>query len=136
MEDLYLGQVAKKKQTLSVLAKDEDMAKTVDAWISKGKYSKLLDLWVKGLVVNWQKIYEDDKPQRISLPTYLFAKERYWIPESSGIQHPASKLHPLVHKNTSTFFEQRFNSTFTGEEFFLKDHQVKSEKGFTGCGLF
>src|SRR6267154_2035512 len=39
----------------------------------------------------------------------------------------ASVLHPLVHRNTSDLNEQRYSSTFTGEEFFLTDHQVKAE---------
>ncbi len=41
-------------------------------------------------------------------------------------------LHPLVHENTSTLEEQRFSSTFTGEELFLNDHQVKGEKVLPG----
>src|SRR6267154_550487 len=43
----------------------------------------------------------------------------------------ASVLHPLVHRNTSDLSEQRYSSTFTGEEFFLTDHQVRAE-GHTG----
>ena len=34
-------------------------------------------------------------------------------------------LHPLLHRNTSDLSEQRYSSTFTGEEFFLVDHQVR-----------
>ena len=37
-------------------------------------------------------------------------------------------IHPLLHENTSDLFEQRFSSTFTGEEFFLADHLVKGER--------
>src|SRR5260370_13614108 len=33
-------------------------------------------------------------------------------------------LHPLLHCNTSDLSEQRYSSTFTGDEFFLADHQV------------
>src|ERR1044071_6799898 len=39
----------------------------------------------------------------------------------------ASIIHPLLHRNTSDLSEQRYTSTFTGEEFFLVDHQVKLE---------
>src|SRR5438270_236629 len=41
----------------------------------------------------------------------------------------AAVLHPLLHSNTSNLGEQRYSSTFTGEEFFLADHQVKGEGG-------
>ena len=99
------------------------------------KYDTLIKMWVKGLNLDWTKLYGKTKPRRISLPTYPFAKERYWINESASenhkskfINHKSPWLHPLVHENTSNFEEQRFSSTFTGGEFFLKDHQVKGEK--------
>ncbi|MGC2744067.1 MAG: polyketide synthase dehydratase domain-containing protein, partial [Candidatus Angelobacter sp.] len=41
----------------------------------------------------------------------------------------ASIIHPLLHLNTSDLSEQRYTSTFTGEEFFLADHQVKLREG-------
>ncbi|MCP3905964.1 MAG: hypothetical protein GY715_20255, partial [Planctomycetes bacterium] len=50
----------------------------------------------------------------------------------SGISGDAAKLHPLLHRNTSDFSEQRFSSTFTGEEFFLADHVVKGKKVLPG----
>src|ERR1700739_3684337 len=37
----------------------------------------------------------------------------------------SSVFHPLLHRNTSDLSEQRYTFTFTGEEFFLKDHQVR-----------
>jgi len=79
IEDLYLGQVKRNKDTLAVLTADEDMTKLIEAWINKGKYHKLLDLWVKGLVFDWNELYGENQPQRISAPTYPFARERYWI---------------------------------------------------------
>ncbi|MCP4272707.1 MAG: hypothetical protein GY781_12195, partial [Gammaproteobacteria bacterium] len=43
-----------------------------------------------------------------------------------------SVIHSLLHENTSDLFEQRFTSTFTGQEFFLDDHRVKGEKVLPG----
>ena len=37
-------------------------------------------------------------------------------------------LHPLLHRNTSDLSEQRYSTTFSGEEFYLRDHQVNGEK--------
>ncbi|MCP4140890.1 MAG: type I polyketide synthase, partial [Chloroflexi bacterium] len=140
IEDFYLGQVKRNKDTLAVFTADEDLQKAMEAWISKGKYSKLLDLWVKGLIFDWNKLYGDNKPQRMSAPTYPFARERYWIPDPQIAQitqitptEHSAILHPLLHQNTSDLTEQRFSSTFTGEEFFLKDHQVKGEKVLPGA---
>ena len=135
IEDLYYGVVNRNKKSLAVFMADDDMERTIEAWIEKGKYAKILDVWTKGLTIDWHKLYRESKPRRISLPTYPFLNERYWIPEystiqhpASSIQHPASKLHPLVHENTSNFEEQRFSSTFTGQEFFFLDNQIKGQK--------
>ena len=48
------------------------------------KVPKLLELWVKGLELDWSKLYGEVKPRRISLPAYPFAKERYWIETAAG----------------------------------------------------
>lgn len=45
------------------------------------KLNKAADLWVKGMKVDWNKLYGEDKPRRISIPVYPFARERYWITE-------------------------------------------------------
>ena len=123
-----------------MFASDEDLQFALGAWIAKGKYDKLLSLWVKGLAVNWDTLVrqrvadarpEEDRPRRISLPTYPFAKERYWAHIPSQVVSPATPpatLHPLLHRNTSDLAEQRFSSTFSGREFFLADHVVRGQK--------
>jgi polyketide synthase PksN len=135
IENLYRGQVKRNKETLAVFAADEDMAAAIDAWVSKGKFSKLIDLWVKGLNYDWNKLYGDTKPQRISLPTYPFAKEHYWVPNSeikgvsnSAVPMIATFVHPLLHQNISDFSEQRFISNFTGQEFFIDNISVKGQR--------
>ena len=141
IEDLYCGEVMGDKGTISVFAADEDMQTTIDAWIDKGKYAKLLELWVKGLQVDWERLYGDAKPRRMSLPAYPFAGERYWMPKSetqSFSTHGASNaaiiapIHPLLHQNSSDFTEQRYSSTFSGREFFLQDHVVKGRRVLPG----
>jgi len=82
-EDLYEGQVKKNKEALDVLKSDEELQKITHSWIEKKKYRKLLDLWVKGLELDWNLLYlEGIKPRRMSLPTYPFAKERYWAEDN------------------------------------------------------
>ena len=72
------------------------------------------------------------RPRRISLPTYVFAKERYWIEARSATPSHAV-IHPLLHTNISDLNEQKYSATFTGDEFFLKDHQVRTKQR-TGSG--
>ena len=131
--DCYRGEVKTHQRAMSVLRADEDMAATLEAWQQKGKYDKLLKLWVKGMDVDWERLYSGSKPRRISLPTYPFARERYWIPveerEGQGIREA---IHPLLHRNTSDLYEQRFSTRFTGEEPFLSDHVVRGQRMLSG----
>lgn len=101
--------------------------------IRDSEMMEMAKAWVQGKRVTWDDLYGDRKPLKISVPTYPFARERYWIsvPEmkTSTVNHI---LHPLVHRNTSDFTEQRFSSVFTGTEFFLSDHVVQGQKILPG----
>ncbi|WP_437277977.1 beta-ketoacyl synthase N-terminal-like domain-containing protein [Sorangium sp. So ce375] len=79
LEGVFSGSVRRDRDNLAALASDEDMAHTIETWMAKGKHAKLLDLWVNGLDVEWSKMYRGARPRRMSLPTYPFARERYWM---------------------------------------------------------
>lgn len=133
IEHLYSGNLSKHKDALAVFEGDEDMVRVIEAWSGKAKYNKLLDIWVKGFAIDWHALYGTNKAQRISVPTYPFAKERHWIPHDFNQNIKVgdangSLLHPLVHENNSSLTQQRFSSIFSGEEFFLDDHIVGKHK--------
>ncbi|WNG27789.1 SDR family NAD(P)-dependent oxidoreductase [Cystobacter fuscus] len=98
--------------------------------------STVADLYVQGYRLDYAGLFAARQHVRVSLPTYPFARERYWVPEAQA-QAPshalkAAALHPLLHINVSNFRAQRYQSTFTGDEFFLKDHKVKGQKVLPG----
>jgi acyl transferase domain-containing protein/enoyl-CoA hydratase/carnithine racemase/acyl carrier protein len=137
LEGVVRGCVKRTHDPLSIISQDEDVKEAIiGKWISGGKHSRLLDLWVNGLELDWSRLYGETRPRRVSLPEYPFAKERYWIdvpplaPGHAGhgasVQHPM--LHPMLHRNTSDLAEQRYSSTFTGEELFLADHRVRTDR--------
>ena len=128
IENFHQGEVRSNHEALSLFNSDTDLQQAVARWITQKKLPKLLELWVRGLEVNWSYLYASVHPPRMCLPTYPFARERYWVDVGElGPAHVAAGalLHPLLHRNTSTFNEQSYASTFTGDEFFLIDHQVK-----------
>ena len=113
------------KDALAHLAGDEDTATMIAAWVAKGKWDRLLELWVKGLAFDWTTLYPTRTPQRLPLPTYPFARERYWAPVDAAASIGGTQvLHPLLQANTSDLAGQRFTSRFTGAEPFLADHVV------------
>ncbi|WP_166706504.1 MULTISPECIES: SDR family NAD(P)-dependent oxidoreductase [Bacillus amyloliquefaciens group] len=107
-------------------------------WIKQGKHNKIADFWVNGGTFDWKNLYEGErKPKRISLPTYSFARERYWGVDQSVLNgkmwaNSSDITHPLIHKNASNAFQVSFLSTFTGTEFFLKDHNVQESPTLPG----
>ena len=94
-------------------------------------------LWLAGFTVDWSGFYVDENRHRIPLPTYPFAKVRHWVKTQNKVTDNVKSdlkryLHPLLHENTSNLREQRFSSTFTGEEFFLADHIIHGQKVLPG----
>jgi acyl transferase domain-containing protein len=41
--------------------------------------SKLLDLYVRGVPIDWLQFYKDYPCRKVTLPTYPFQRQRYWI---------------------------------------------------------
>jgi 8-amino-7-oxononanoate synthase len=98
--DWYRGQVKPHKETVMLFSGDEELQEAVDKWIQRGKYEKLLEWWVKGLKISWPRLYGEQRPQRISLPTYPFARERYWIP-STIVETVLSSCSPMTYEASS-----------------------------------
>ncbi|HEV7673037.1 MAG TPA: SDR family NAD(P)-dependent oxidoreductase [Candidatus Angelobacter sp.] len=108
-----------------------DTAKqAINTYISSKDLLNLSSLWVKGVEIDWERLYGESKPRRLSLPTYPFARERYWpdAPEETQVVGGVARLHAVVHQNTSDLEEQRYSTTFTGQEFFLGDHRIAGQR--------
>lgn len=39
----------------------------------------LAELWLSGCPVDWSRVYQDESPQRVSMPGYQFQRSRYWV---------------------------------------------------------
>ncbi len=139
---VYVGELSSHKDLALLFGSDEDFSETVAAWVSKRKLDKLANLWVKGVPLDWTRLYSV-LPKRMSLPSYPFEKGHYWkIPLVSGpaglglsnkpgsIENgmTGSFIGPVVHKNISDISGLKFSSVFSGKEFFLADHVIMGEK--------
>lgn len=104
--DIYRGQARRNKDAMTVFDTDEDLKAVIETWINKKKFSKILELWVKGLNFDWNRLYTEYKPRRISLPTYPFARERFWIPgQVKALPYTAGRhfKYSFDRKNTSDY---------------------------------
>lgn len=133
-DGLFHGEVSAPNDVSSGNSVSEETIKT---WHANKNYSRIVEQWVNGLKVNWNELTRRDSPapKRLSLPTYPFRKERYWVGDltdrienSEPENVSTSIIHPLLHRNISDFTCQRFSVTFSGNEFYLRDHIVNGNK--------
>jgi polyketide synthase PksN len=124
------------RESGSLLENAEDWQALIQQWLAKGRLTKVAELWVQGLQMDWGLLHQGARLYRISLPTYPFARETYGFAPVAGqgaiSADTIAPLHPLVHQNTSDFLEQRFRVTLTGWEFFLADHVLQGQKILPG----
>ncbi len=99
IQNLYWGNVKEQKETYAPLLDGEAGEAFIRVVLQKQEFAKLAQLWVLTGDINWELLYHGQHPRRVSLPTYPFAKERYWIPESeeeSGpIEQPLPTIEPI-----------------------------------------
>ncbi len=120
------GQADGSRDRRAELAEDPTLQAALDGWAAAGAYGKLLDLWVKGVDFDWRRLYGEPAPRRISLPTYPFAEESYWvaaddprIPDHrAGIATVPAKSNQVVE--------------FNGDEAFFRDHRVAGQAMLPG----
>ncbi len=103
-EHIYQGVSKRGNELHTLFESDSEKEQMVDTWMKGGQYDQLLSLWVKGLSIDWDKLYVgEERPRRISLPTYPFAKERYWI-SNSPLQEVADD------EETALWFQTSWNN--------------------------
>lgn len=116
---------------------DEDLRATAAKWLRERRLSTLLGLWIKGVDFDWRELDGGARIARISLPTYPFAEERFWVDRrarASGphAAHRVDRLHPLVHRNVSDLGRQAYRTTLSPRAFYVDDHRVNGARVLPG----
>ncbi|MBF0226604.1 MAG: SDR family NAD(P)-dependent oxidoreductase [Desulfobacterales bacterium] len=78
---LFTGNVKHSKIKSDLLIGGKSGEQFLNIIIEEKEYSKIAQLWVYGITIDWDLLYRDFKPYRIPLPGYPFAKEKYWLPD-------------------------------------------------------
>lgn len=121
-ETAYLETGADGVEDKEVLS--EQIWNTISSDNSNGYYESLMKLaqhYVSGGGIDFHRLSSLTKGCRISMPTYPFAKEKYWVKEEEEIPK-TNVVNTLLDENCSTFKEQSYYKTFMGTEFFIQDH--------------
>jgi acyl transferase domain-containing protein/acyl carrier protein/NADP-dependent 3-hydroxy acid dehydrogenase YdfG len=125
-EGVYTANVKAEQNAFKLLFSDIQLNQIFDEWVKNKDHTKIAGLWLSGMHVNWNLLYGAKQVKRIEAPTYPFKRESYWLKQITSKEPFQSvgqleKLHPLLHKNTSDFFGQRYSSVFNiGDPFLVK----------------
>ncbi|MCT4598832.1 MAG: SDR family NAD(P)-dependent oxidoreductase [Vallitalea sp.] len=115
----------------------QNTKRIVDDLLNEEDYQGLAELWVLGVHVDFNKLYENSRLSYISLPTYPFKKESYWLGEIGNIgsdENPKlAGLTPLIDQNISTFKDQIFQKKLTGKELYLAHHVISGKRILPGA---
>ncbi|WP_261627219.1 beta-ketoacyl synthase N-terminal-like domain-containing protein, partial [Pseudoalteromonas holothuriae] len=112
---------------LAMVADHDDMLLLVSQWINSKQWLKVAGYWVQGADINWQNVFPF-KRRRLSLPTYHFTPQSYWVAQpteqTTDVTHRA-QLHPLLHENTSNLHQGIcYRSYFDNKILCVRDHTV------------
>lgn len=110
VSEVYAGNISSGSEIRDVFTESEEGEAFLLSLVQSGKLSQLCRLWVSGVSFNWQLLYAQSKPGRISLPTYPFDRTRYWYNSTEAAaavysSKPAA-LAAVIDSNESVFEEQ------------------------------
>ena len=118
-EDLLSGNI--KKNDSDSLYKGKAAQSYVEKAIEEQDTKALARWWVQGRQIDWNLLYSGQKPAKISLPAYPFAKERYWF---DSYTKKAKSSHPGAEKKDKETVPALWNQEAIRT---LKDHQIGEE---------
>lgn len=77
--NIFHGNIRKSKEINEILGDDELGTQIMEQLQRTHNYAKIAKMWTLGCYVDFASMYQGRTPGRISLPTYPFLKNRYWI---------------------------------------------------------
>lgn len=142
LNNIYTGNIRDNDAKTSFIDGNEG-EEYIRKLVEHQKLDKLALMWTRGIPVDWELYYPEKLSIINTLPVYPFEEGQYWIQDKATIDGKTMKnlsladlgLHPLIGRNTSTIFEQKYSSFFTGNEFFIKDHQINQITLMPGAAL-
>lgn len=124
---IYYGKRPRNKN-----AKNEFTDQQTNEWLARGDLHSLAGAWLKGQEnIAWAQLYQPATAFRISVPGYVYSRQRYWITPPKKVEQ-FTALGSFIDANVSTLDEQLFVKTFTQNEFYLKDHKLGKKSVLPG----
>nr|QEO74387.1 AMP-dependent synthetase and ligase [uncultured bacterium] len=104
--------------------------------------TSLATLYVRGVPIAWEQLYDKRLARQQALPNYPFQRQRYWLPEPSAdrsnVTRPtANSVHPLLGVETrlpggGAVYHSQLGAASPA---YLADHQVQGTPLFPAAGF-
>ncbi|MCY9375153.1 SDR family NAD(P)-dependent oxidoreductase [Bacillus sp. T17B1] len=134
IEQVYHGNLKGQLEKENIIDGEEGDA-FIRLIIKNQNFVKLTQLWVAGEEIDWKLLYWGQNPYRVSLPTYPFASESYWVPDVEGdeeksltVNGEVGKIHELLDVNESTLYELRFKKVLKSDDPLLTDNLIHGNR--------
>ena len=98
-ENMAYGVVKLRQKKSSEIISEEMGDDLIRGLVQKRDFSELARLWVSGMAIEWEFLYSGPAPRRISLPTYPFLRDSYWINSADRLHYRSNEtqsVHPLL----------------------------------------
>ncbi|MCB0195541.1 MAG: SDR family NAD(P)-dependent oxidoreductase, partial [Anaerolineae bacterium] len=92
IEGVYRGNPKSSNLNSELLIGGEAGEGFIRTVIRNRELHRLAQLWVSGVEIVWPLLYPNQLPRRMSLPTYPFAKKRYWFERHHEKGHKAERV--------------------------------------------
>ncbi|WP_444998578.1 SDR family NAD(P)-dependent oxidoreductase [Aliikangiella sp. IMCC44359] len=138
LQEYYISESHQISNLESILDESQKL-NLIESFLAKEDYVGIAKLWAESININWENLstifYPRIKPKRISIPNTPFIGQSYWFKKGSGKTSTTKQtnfarmstqfndvIHPLIDKNISTLFSQKYSKTFNSTETFLSDY--------------
>ncbi|MBU8854953.1 amino acid adenylation domain-containing protein [Bacillus sp. FJAT-26377] len=124
--DVYTGNKIENKKIIENLFIGDTGNQYLEILTKQRELRTLAKMWINGVEIDWGKMYKKS-PKKLNVPTYPFAKERYWFTnkEEYTSKSTLSPLTPLVDSNESNIEETCYKKKWSSKDLFLRDHIIR-----------
>ncbi|HTF96489.1 MAG TPA: ACP S-malonyltransferase [Cellvibrio sp.] len=127
-ENVFTGNATSDKSSFGSIVSGDEARELIDVLIRHRNLTKLAKLWVSGIAIDWHNLHQGERRQRVSIPTYPFVRESYWLPQSNvpinGMSNVINinqkdvaplTLHPLLDQYRASLSAISFSKLFTSQ---------------------
>jgi polyketide synthase PksM len=90
--------------------------------------TRLAQLWIRGVEIDWRLLYKGDPPRIIDTPSYPFQRDSHWLPTITGEELTKIPEDGFAVRLTAEYTELASENLLSlpvyRSDFFLRDHRI------------